>query len=63
MSYGATVEAIAAKSNLKPLGPIDCKFHGHRENDGFVLCEYRIKQYSSFRKYTNMKIKKITCQQ
>ena len=51
MSYGATVEASAAKSNLKSLGPIDCKFHGHSENDGFVSCEYRIKQYNSFRIY------------
>ena len=26
--------------SLKSLGPIDRKFHGHGENDGFVLYEY-----------------------
>ena len=39
---------------LKSLGPIDCKFHGQGENDGFVLYEYIIKQFSSFCKYTNI---------
>ena len=38
---------------LKSLGPIDRKFHGHSQNDGFVLYEYIIKQCSSFCKYTN----------
>ena len=33
---------------LKSLGPIDRKFHGHGENDGFVLYEYIMKQFSSF---------------
>ena len=33
---------------LKSLGPIDRKFHGHGENDGFVLYEYIIKQFSCF---------------
>ena len=33
---------------LKSLGPIDRKFHGHGENDGFVLYEYIIKQCSNF---------------
>ena len=33
---------------LKSLGPIDRKFHGHGENDGFVLYEHIIKQFSSF---------------
>ena len=28
---------------LKSLGPIDRKFHGHGENDGFVLYEHIIK--------------------
>ena len=35
-------------SNLKSLGPIDRKFHGHGKNDEFVLYEYIIKQCSSF---------------
>ena len=39
---------------LKSLGPIDRKFHGHGENDGFVLYEYIIKQFSSFCKYTSI---------
>ena len=39
--------------SLKSLGPIDRKFHGHGENDGFVLYEYIIKQFSSFCKHTN----------
>ena len=39
---------------LKSLGPIDHKFHGHSQNDGFVLYEYIIKQCSSFCKYTNI---------
>ena len=54
---------------LKSLGPIDRKFHGHGENDGFVLYEHIIKQFSSFCKHTNssdLKKKmsnKITCKQ
>ena len=53
---------------LKSLGPIDRKFHGHGENDGFVLYGYIIKQFSSFCKYTNISVmkkskKKVTCQQ
>ena len=43
---------------LKSLGPIDRKFHGHGENDGFVLYEYIIKQFSSFCKYTSISIMK-----
>ena len=54
--------------NLKSLGPIDRKFHGQGENDGFVVYEYMIKQCSSFCKYTNISVmekrsKKIACQQ
>ena len=54
---------------LKSLGPIDRKFHGHGENDGFVLYEYIIKQFSSFCKHTNISdlkkklSNKITCKQ
>ena len=54
---------------LKSLGPIDRKFHGHGENDGFVLYEHIIKQFSSFCKHTkisDLKKKlsnKITCKQ
>ena len=48
--------------DLKSLGPIDRKFHGHGENDGFVLYEYIIKQFSSFCKYTNISVKKKKCQ-
>ena len=47
----------ATRIYLKSLGPIDRKFHGHGENDGFVLYEYIIKQCSSFWKYTKQKIK------
>ena len=43
---------------LKSLGPIDRKFQGHGENDGFVLYEYIIKQLSSFCKYTNNSVMK-----
>ena len=43
---------------LKSLGPIDHKFHGHGENDEFVLYEYIIKQCSSFYKYTNISVMK-----
>ena len=54
---------------LKLLGPIDQKFHGHGENDGFVLYEYIIKQFNSFCKHTNISdlkkklSNKITCKQ
>ena len=41
-------------NNLKSQGPIDRKFHGLGENDGFVLYEYIIKQCSSFCKYSNI---------
>ena len=34
----------ATRIYLKSLGPIDRKFHGHGENDGFVLYEYIMKQ-------------------
>ena len=47
-----------AHLHLKSLGPIDRKFHGHGENDGFVLYEYIIKQCSSFCKYTNISVMK-----
>ena len=43
---------------LKSLGPIDRKFYGHGEIDGFVLCEYVIKQCSTFREYTNINVMK-----
>ena len=43
---------------LKSLGPIDHKFHGHGENDGFVLYEYIIKQVIGFCKYTNISVMK-----
>ena len=43
---------------LKSLGPIDRKFYGHGEKDGFVLYEYIIKQFSSFCKYTNISVMK-----
>ena len=48
--------------HLKSLGPIDRKFHGHGENDGFVLYENIIKQFSSFCKYTNISVMKKKCQ-
>ena len=48
---------------LKSPGPIDRKFHGHGENDGFVLYEHIIKQFSSFCKHTNISdLKKKNCQ-
>ena len=40
------------------VGQIDRKFHGHGKNDGFVLYEYIIKEYSSFCKYTNISVMK-----
>ena len=45
---------------LKSLGPIDRKFHGHGENDGFVLYEYMyiIKQFGRVSKYTNTDVMK-----
>ena len=53
---------------LKSLGPIDRKFQGHGEKDGFVLYEYIIKQFGSFCKCTNIGVtkkmsNKITCTQ
>ena len=54
---------------LKSLGPIDRKFHGHGENDEFVLYEHIIKQFSGFCKHTNISdlqkklSNKITCKQ
>ena len=47
---------------LKSLGPINRKFHGHGKSDGFVLCEYKIKQCSRFCKYTctNISVMKKT---
>ena len=47
--------------HLRSLGPIDRKFHGHVENDGFVLYEYTIEQFSSFCKYTNISVMKKNC--
>ena len=44
--------------DLKSLGPIDRKCHGHGKNDRFVLYEYIIKQCSSFCKYTNISVMK-----
>ena len=38
------------------LGPIDRKFHKHGENDGFVLYEHIIKQFSSFCTHTNINV-------
>ena len=57
------------QESLKSLGPTDRKFHGHGENDGFVLYEYITKQFSSFCKHTNISdlkkklSNKITCKQ
>ena len=34
--------SLWTNNDLKSLGPIDRKFHGHGENDGFVLYEYII---------------------
>ena len=48
--------------SLKSLSPIDRKFHGHGENDGFVLYEYITKQFSSFCKHTNISDLKKNCQ-
>ena len=42
----------------KSLGLIDRKFFEQGENDGFVLCEYIIKQCSTFCKYTHMNVMK-----
>ena len=56
-------------TKLKSLGLIDRKFHGHGENNGFVLFEHIIKQFSSFCKHTNISdlkkkfSNKITCKQ
>ena len=47
---------------LKSLGPIDRKFQGHGEKDGFVLYEYIIKQFGSFCKCTNIGVTKKKCQ-
>ena len=49
---------------FKSLGPIDCKLHGHGENDGFVLYEYMyiIKQFGRVCKYTNIDVMKKICQ-
>ena len=49
---------IYERKTLKSLSPIDRKFHGHGENDGFVLYEYIIKQFISFCKYTNISVMK-----
>ena len=49
---------IPLSSDLKSLGPIDRKFHGHGVNDGFVLYECIIKQCSIFCKYTNINVMK-----
>ena len=52
------------RNNIKSLGPIDRKFHGHGKT-----MDYVIKQCSRFCKYTNISImekkrtKKITCKQ
>ena len=45
---------VCCPDPLKSLGPIDRKFHRHGENDGFVLYEHIIKQFSSFCKHTNI---------
>ena len=47
-----------SKQNFKSLGPIDRKFHGHGENDGFVFYEYIIKQVISFCKYKHQRYEK-----
>ena len=44
--------------HLKSLGPIDRKFHGHGENDAIVFYEYIIEKFSSFCKYTNIRVLK-----
>ena len=66
--HSKTSELLLENKTLKSLGPIDRKFHGHGQNDGFVLYEYLIKQCSTFCKYTNIRVmkkmsKKIACQQ
>ena len=53
---------------LKSLGPIDRKFHGHGENDGFVLYEYIINNAVVFANIQTSALWKkmsneITCQQ
>ena len=53
---------VVTQKNLKSLGPIDRKFHGHGENDRFVLYEYIIKQFISFCKHTNISDLKKNCQ-
>ena len=61
MENATSVVMFTCNFFLKSLGPIDRKFHGHGENDGFVLYEYIIKQCSSFCKYTNISlIKKMS---
>ena len=50
------------QQQLKSLGPIDRKFHGHGEKDGIVLYEYIIKQFSGFCKHTNISDLKKNCQ-
>ena len=46
--HSKTSELMLENKTLKSLGPIDRKFHGHCENDGFVLYEYIIKQFIVF---------------
>ena len=61
-NYVLKRHAWGKKRSLKSLGPIDRRFHGHGENDGFVLYEYIIKQISSFCKHTNISDLKKKCQ-
>ena len=46
------------ESNLKSLGLIDRKFHGHGKNDGFVLYENTLNNAVVFCKYTNISVMK-----
>ena len=69
LEYSCELTVQKLLSRLKSLGPIDRKFHGHGENNGFVLYEHIIKKFSSFCKRTNISdlkkklSNKITCKQ
>ena len=56
------LKVVILPQDLKSLSPIDRKFHGHGENDGFVLYEHIIKQFSGFCKHTNISDFKKNCQ-
>ena len=58
LAFKLNVSGFSKDGQVLPesLGPIDRKFHGHGENDGFVLYEYIINQFISFCKYTNISV-------